>query len=181
MTIQTPVQVFGADEQVAVPIDVMRWVQLAQLVLREERVAAEMELSVIFVDEATIIDLNERYLDGIGPTDVLAFPLDEAPPPGGRPPDPGGPGAPEDPDIPLVLGDVVVCPAVARAQAEAGARDFDDEIALLVVHGVLHLLGYDHAEPEDEVAMQRREAEILSRWPERAATTEPELQPGAEQ
>jgi probable rRNA maturation factor len=100
---------------------------------------------------------------------VLAFPLDEAPPPGGRPPDPGGPGAPDDPDVPLVLGDVVVCPAVARAQAEAGERDFDDELALLVVHGVLHLLGYDHAEPDDEATMQRREAEILGRWPGRRA------------
>ena len=172
MTLDTPVQVFGADEQDAVAVDVMRWVQLAQLVLREERVAAEMELSVLFVDEATIIDLNERYLDGVGPTDVLAFPLDEAPPPGGHPLDPGGPGAPDDPDIPLVLGDVVVCPTVARAQAEAGGRSFDDELALLVVHGVLHLLGYDHAEPEDEATMQRREAEILGRWPGRVATAD---------
>jgi probable rRNA maturation factor len=173
MTIQTPVRVFGADEQDAVPVDVMRWVRLAQLVLHEERVAAEMELSVIFVDVATIVDLNERYLDGIGPTDVLAFPLDEAPPP--------GPGAPDDLEVPLVLGDVVVCPEVARTQAEAGGRSFDEELALLVVHGVLHLLGYDHAEPDDEAAMQRREAEILDRWPERqVGESEPAAPPAAD-
>jgi probable rRNA maturation factor len=161
------VQVFGADEQAAVPIDVLRWVRLAQLVLDEERVPADAELSVLFVGEDTIADLNERFLDGTGPTDVLAFPLDDEPLPGGRHPDEGGrgPGTPADDDEPpLVLGDVLVCPAVARRQAEEHGHPLDDELALLVVHGVLHLLEYDHAEDDDAARMRRREQELLDRF-----------------
>jgi probable rRNA maturation factor len=179
VTTQSPVQVFGADEQSAVPIDVMRWLQLAQLVLREERVSPEMEVSLIFVDEDAMTDLNQRFLDGTGPTDVLSFPMDEVAPPSGRQPDEGGrgPGASDETtDPPLVLGDVVVCPAFAAAQAEAGDRPLDDELALLVVHGVLHLLDYDHAEPADAQRMQQRERELLARFGEvetQALTAEP--------
>jgi probable rRNA maturation factor len=162
-----PVQVFGADEQDDVPINVLRFVQLAQLVLTEERAPSDAELSVIFVDEQAISDLNERFLDTRGPTDVLAFPLDDDAAPGGRQPDEGGrgPGAPPDPtDPPTVLGDVVVCPTVARREAAVRGRNLDDELALLVVHGVLHLLEYDHAEPEQAERMRRRERELLDRF-----------------
>jgi len=161
------VQVFGADEQDAVAVDVLRWVRLAQLVLDEERVPPDAELSVLFVSEATMTDLNERFLDGSGPTDVLAFPLDDEPLPGGRHPDEGGrgPGTPAGGDEPpLVLGDVLVCPAVAERQARELRRALDDELALLVVHGVLHLLEYDHAEVEEEVRMRARETELLERF-----------------
>ena len=161
------VRVFGADEQAAVPIDVLRWVRLAQLVLDEERVPRDAELSVLFVGEDTITDLNERFLDGSGPTDVLAFPIDDEPLPGGRHPDEGGrgPGTPADDDEPpLVLGDVLVCPVVADRQARECGRALDDELALLVVHGVLHLLDYDHAEPDDASRMRRREQELLERF-----------------
>jgi len=95
---------------------------------------------------------------------VLAFPLDEEPPPGGRQPDQGGrgPGSPTDPsDAPTLLGDVVVCPKVAQRQASARGAPLDDELALLVVHGVLHLLDYDHAEPDETTVMRRREQELL--------------------
>jgi len=161
------VQVFGADEQSAVPVDVLRWVRLAQLVLEEERVPPDAEVSVLFVSEDTIADLNERFLEASGPTDVLAFPIDDDSPPGGRYPDEGGrgPGTPaEDDEPPIVLGDVLVCPAVAARQAVSLGRSLDAELALLVVHGVLHLLDYDHAEPEDAVRMQRREADLLARF-----------------
>lgn len=163
--------VFGTDEQRDVDVDVARWVRLARLVLTDERVGerygGDVEMSLMFVDESTIAELNERFLGASGPTDVLAFPMDDEPPPGGRQPDQGGrgPGAPADPgDPPALLGDVVVCPAVATRQAAEHAIPADDELALLVVHGVLHLLDYDHAEPEETATMQRREQELLVRF-----------------
>jgi probable rRNA maturation factor len=163
--------VFGADEQHEVEVDVARWVGLARLVLNDERVnerfGSDVEMSLMFVDEATIAELNERFLGGEGPTDVLAFPMDEEPPAGGRQPDQGGrgPGAPADPgDPPALLGDVVVCPMIAGRQALEHGVAADDEIALLVVHGVLHLLDYDHAEPEETAIMRRREQELLGRF-----------------
>jgi probable rRNA maturation factor len=157
--------VFGADEQGELPIDVMRWVNLAELVLKEEKVAPEAEVSVIFVDEAAITDLNQRFLGGTGPTDVLAFPIDDDVPMGGRQPDQGGrgPGAPVEPtDPPQILGDVMICPMVALRQAAERAIPVEQEIALLVVHGVLHLLNYDHAEPDETAKMQARERELLA-------------------
>jgi probable rRNA maturation factor len=163
--------VFGADEQHAIAVDVPRWVRLARLVLDEERVAERLgpavEMSLLFVDEATIADLNGRFLGGDGPTDVLAFPMDDEVAPTGRQPDQGGrgPGSPHDPgDPPVLLGDVVVCPTVARRQADERGAALDDEVALLVVHGVLHLLDYDHAEAADAAVMRRREQELLQRF-----------------
>jgi probable rRNA maturation factor len=170
-----PVQVSGFDEQDAVPVEVPRYVQLAQLVLREERADPDAELGLIFVDEDAITDLNERFLDGEGPTDVLAFPLDEGGSPPGRDPDDGGrgPGSPADAnEPPIVLGDVVVCPSVAARQARDQSRAVDDELALLVVHGVLHILEYDHAEPAEAERMRRREAELLARFAELEAEDE---------
>jgi probable rRNA maturation factor len=160
-------QAFGADEQTEVAVDVLRWVRLARLVLEEERVPEEAELSVIFVDEQAITDLNERFLGGDGPTDVLAFPMDDDVVLGGRQPDNGGrgPGSPSEPsDPPMVLGDVVVCPQVAVRQSQERGHPLDDELALLVVHGVLHLLNYDHAEERESEAMSQRERELLDRF-----------------
>lgn len=161
--------VFGADEQSEVKVDVLRWVRLARLVLDEERVPEDAEMSVIFVDEQAMTDLNERFLGGSGPTDVLAFPMDDDVAPGGRQPDQGGrgPGSPSDADDPpTVVGDVVVCPRVAGRQATEHGTTFSDEIALLVVHGVLHLLNYDHAEDRESEAMRTRERELLARFRE---------------
>lgn len=153
----------GADEQTAVPVDIVRWVRLAEHVLTGERAPADAEMAVVFVDVPTITDLNSRYLGGTGPTDVLAFPLEEEIPVG-RVPDHGGrgPGAGSEPDEPpMAIGDVVVCPEIAREQAAARGVDLDDELALLVVHGTLHLFGYDHVEPADAARMQGRERELL--------------------
>ena len=116
------IEVFGADEQSVVDIDLSRWVRLARLVLAEERVPGVAELSLIFVDRQAITDLNERFLGGTGPTDVLAFPMDDDVVLGGRQPDQGGrgPGAPaEAGEPPTLIGDVVVCPEVAAEQAPA--------------------------------------------------------------
>jgi probable rRNA maturation factor len=158
--------VFGADEQSEVEVDVLRWVRLARMVLDEERVPEEAEMSVIFVDEQAMADLHDRFLGGSGATDVLAFPMDDDLAPGGRQPDQGGrgPGSPvEASDPPTVIGDVVVCPQVASRQ-KGERRSIDDEVALLVVHGVLHLLNYDHAEDQESEAMRKRERELLAQF-----------------
>jgi probable rRNA maturation factor len=162
-----PIDVFAADEQATEPVDTGRWVHLARSVLHAEGLKGDVELSMLFVDEHAIADLNERFLGDDGPTDVLAFPMDEHPVEGGRSPDSGGTGpgvSPEPGELPTMLGDVVLCPAVARRNAETSRRAYDDEMALLVVHGILHLLGMDHAEPEEATAMQRRERELLGQF-----------------
>jgi probable rRNA maturation factor len=152
------VKVFGADEQGAAPVDVQRWVELAQNVLLAEGVSGDAELSLLFVDEDTISGLNRRFMDADGPTDVLAFPIDD---PGSAAPraDASGPVV-----GPVLLGDVVVCPAVAERQAPDHGASYDDELALLVVHGVLHVLGHDHAAVEETARMQARERELLGRF-----------------
>src|SRR5262245_58348070 len=159
--------VFVSDEQSAIALDLPRWVKLAQLTLSEERIPDDAEVSLIFVDEESIADLNRRFLDGPGATDVLAFPIDDDLVPGGRRPDTGGrgPGSPaEVKDPPIVRGDVVICPTVAARQAGEHGATAEDELALLVVHGVLHLLSYDHAAERDAQDMQRRERELLERF-----------------
>jgi probable rRNA maturation factor len=161
-------EVFVADEQSDEPVDVTRWRTLAESVLDAEGVRGDAELSLLFVDEPSIAELNTQFLDEEGPTDVLAFPVDEDLIQVGRWPDAGTPGPDpsrsEPSDIPMLLGDVVICPAVAARNAPDHAGSYDDEIALLVVHGILHVLGMDHADPEDEARMQARERELLERF-----------------
>ena len=163
------VDVFAADEQSERAIDIGRWVKLARDVLDAQGVKEDVEVSLLFVDEATIAELHERFLGTAGPTDVLAFPIDEDPELGGRSPDEGGTGPggglPSDEgDAPLLLGDVVVCPTVAERNAREHGVSFDDEVALLVVHGLLHLLGMDHGEDTEAESMERRERELLARF-----------------
>ena len=156
---------FCADEIGDGSIDIARWTTLATTVLAAEGVRGLAELSVLYVDEPAIAELNELYMGKAGPTDVLAFPIDAGEVevvagPGGmsRGPD----RAPVDTgDLPLLLGDIVICPSVAARQAEEHAGTFDDELALLLVHGVLHVLGYDHAEEDEATEMRRRELELL--------------------
>ena len=161
------VEVFGIDEQPDEVIELARWVDLAKSVLSDSGVRGEAELSLLFVTESVIADLNKRYMGKDGPTDVLAFPIDD-PIDAGRWPDSGSTGPDREPpelsELPLLLGDVVVCPAVAARQAPTHAGSFDDEVALLVVHGVLHVLGMDHADPEETAVMQARERELLDKY-----------------
>ena len=160
------VEVFAADEQSDHPVDTLRWVHLAEAVLEEEGLSGDAELSVLFVDEPAIAELNSRFLGKEGPTDVLAFPIDEEPAESGRSPDSGGtgPGMPSEPeDVPVLLGDIVICPAVAFRNAPEHAGNYDDEVALLVVHGLLHLMGMDHQEDEEAEEMEAKERELLSR------------------
>jgi probable rRNA maturation factor len=162
------VEVFAADEQSEVDVDTLRWVRLARDVLDAEGVGGDVEMSMLFVDEPAMAELNRRFLGSEGPTDVLAFPIDEDVIEAGRSPDSGGPGpgtlAQEASEVPIVLGDVVLCPSVAQRQAPEHAGTYHDEMALLVVHGILHLLGMDHADDKGAEAMERRERELLERF-----------------
>ncbi len=109
-------------------------------------------LSVLCVDEDTMADMHVQWMDLPGPTDVMSFPMDELVP-GGRP---------DATDLgPAILGDIVLCPEFARKQAREARRSFEYELAMLTIHGVLHLLGYDHAEPEEEREMFGLQNEIL--------------------
>lgn len=158
-------EVFCSDEQSDVPIDLPKWRNLAIQALRAEGVRGGCELSLFFVDEATIADLNSEHMGKVGPTDVLSFPLDgvevaDSQGPGALTRGPARPHTDHD-DMPTLLGDVLVCPAIAKQQAPEHAGTLDDEIALLVVHGILHVLGYDHAIEEDTIRMRERELHIL--------------------
>jgi probable rRNA maturation factor len=172
----SPLEVFAADEQSDEAVDAIRWMGLAKSVLQAQGVRGDTELSLLFVDEPAMAELNLRFLDKQGPTDVLAFPIDEEDayePTGPRIPDSLGPGPGEDPelgDVPRLLGDVVVCPAVARQNAPGHAGTYDDEMALLIVHGVLHLLGMDHEDAQEAVRMEQREQEMLDRFHRKAVT-----------
>lgn len=160
-------EVFVADEQDAEPVDVARWEALARSVLLAEGVRGQAELALMFVDEATIAELNGTFMGEQGPTDVLSFPIDAEDDIGvGRSPDGSTTGPDRDPpsDLPMLLGDVVVCPAVAKRNAPDHAGTYDDELALLIVHGILHVLGHDHAEPEETTVMQAREQDLLARF-----------------
>ena len=131
-----------------VPVDEAEIVALARHVLDGMRVHAQAELSVLLVDEAAMEQLNRQWMDEQGPTDVLSFPMDEL-----------RPGREEDDAQPGLLGDVVLCPQVARRQARQAGHSNEEELLLLTTHGILHLLGFDHAEPEEEQEMfdlQRR-------------------------
>ncbi|HEX4977290.1 MAG TPA: rRNA maturation RNase YbeY [Nocardioides sp.] len=140
-------------------VDVSDLAGLSRFVMDRMRVHPQAELCIKIVDEATIAELNQRWMGKEGPTDVLAFPMDEL--------RPGLVG--EDPEE-GVLGDLVLCHEVASRQA-AEARDkgqtgyrTDDEVDLLTVHGILHLLGYDHAEPEEHREMFGLQARLLAEW-----------------
>jgi probable rRNA maturation factor len=143
------VAVFLSDEQ-ARDVDGEDLVALARHVAAERRVPEDMELSLLLVDRDTIAALNRQHLGKEGPTDVLAFPIDE---PGETPS-----GAP------AVLGDVVLCPDVAAEQAADRPHSEHEELQLLTVHGILHLLGMDHAEPDQEREMFGLTDELLASY-----------------
>ena len=115
------------------------------------------EMSVLLVDEAYMSELNKRWMQSDGPTDVLAFPMDELE--ADR-----GPGPGSDTSEPALLGDVVLCPAVAARQARTAGHSSAAELQLLTVHGVLHLLGYDHADQEEERTMFGLQDRLLTEW-----------------
>ena len=137
---------------------------LARHVLDGMRMHPLAELSVLLVDRQTMSDLHERWMGEPGPTDVLAFPMDELrpPPPGSSRGDQGASGEPAPP--PGLLGDVVLCPAVAADQAGQAGHPLRDELELLCTHGILHLLGYDHGDPDERARMFGLTDALLAAW-----------------
>jgi probable rRNA maturation factor len=136
-----------------IDVDVAEFARLARFTLRRLRVHPQAELCLKLVDEATIASFNVRWLGHEGPTDVLSFPMDEL-----RPASDGETAAQG------ILGDLLLCPQYAAAQAPTYARTPVDEMHLLTIHGILHLLGYDHAEPAEEQEMFALQARLLAEW-----------------
>jgi len=140
-------------------VDVTDLSRLARFAMTRMRVHPQAELCIKLVDEATIAELNEQWMEKSGPTDVLAFPMDEL-----------RPGLVDEEPEEGILGDLVLCPPVAERQAaearEKGhtAHTTADEIEMLTVHGILHLLGYDHAEPEEHREMFGLQGQLLAEW-----------------
>jgi probable rRNA maturation factor len=134
-------------------VDVSGLSRLARFVMDQMRVHPMAELCIKLVDEETIAELNEKWMDKEGPTDVLAFPMDEL-----------RPGLVNEEPEEGVLGDLVLCASVAARQAAAAGHPTADELQLLTVHGILHLLGYDHAEPGEHKEMFGLQATLLTEW-----------------
>jgi probable rRNA maturation factor len=130
-------------------------ISVARFVIDKMNVHPAAELSMVLLDSTSMADLHMRWMDLPGPTDVMSFPMDELEP-GGRPdtPEPG----------PAMLGDIVLCPEFAAEQAAAAGHSLGHELALLTIHGVLHLLGYDHAEADEEKEMFALQRQLLEEW-----------------
>lgn len=145
--------VFVSDEQ-SEPLDAAGLRRFAQLVLEVEGLPANTEMAMIFVGSEEIAEYNGRFMGRDGPTDVLAFPLEDL--------HPGEVPAPFANEPPVALGDVFLCPEEIMRRAVKLAVPYEDFLYLLAVHGILHLLGYDHDDDETARLMERREEELLA-------------------
>lgn len=145
--------VVEVDNRSSVPVDGARLVAQAEFVVDRLGLHPDVELSVSLVDPEEITALHVRWMDLPGPTDVLSFPMDEL-----RVPEPGQAAEPG------MLGDVVICPQVAAEQGEQAGHGLDGELELLLTHGILHLLGHDHAEPEEHAVMFGLQDDLLAAW-----------------
>ena len=132
-------------------------VRLARFALEQLRIHPLSDLSIVLVDEATMADYHVRFMDLPVPTDVMSFPMDEL----------RAPGDDEEPPQGL-LGDIVLCPAVTERQAAENGRRPDEEAEYLLIHGLLHLLGHDHAEPEEKAVMFGLNDQIINAWQARS-------------
>ncbi|MGH3356791.1 MAG: rRNA maturation RNase YbeY [Nocardioidaceae bacterium] len=133
--------------------DVRALSRLARFVLDRMRIHPQAELCLTLVDPDTIATLNQKWMDKQGSTDVLAFPMDEL-----------RPGGDDEEPAEGIVGDVVLCPQVATEQAPSSGQSAKDEMDLLTIHGILHLLGYDHAEPDEHREMFALQARLQAEW-----------------
>ncbi|MBE6478832.1 MAG: rRNA maturation RNase YbeY [Propionibacteriaceae bacterium] len=134
-------------------VDTQALVRLARYALQELRIHPQSDLSILLVDEDTMAVYHKRFMDLEGPTDVMSFPMDEL----------RAPAADEEPPQGL-LGDIVICPAFTGAQAPGNGRTNQEEMEYLLIHGLLHLLGHDHAEPEEKAVMFGLNDRIIAGW-----------------
>jgi probable rRNA maturation factor len=134
-------------------VDEIAVAEQARFVLDRLRIHHQADLSVLFADEDAMAELHVTWMDEPGPTDVMSFPMDDlrVPRDGEEPPE-------------GLLGDIVICPAVARLQAEKAGHPEQHEVGILLTHGILHLLGYDHAEPDDERLMFGLQNRLVAEW-----------------
>lgn len=136
-----------------VDVDQIGLVALARFAMEKLRIHRLADLSILLVDETTMADYHERFMDLPGPTDVMSFPMDELQSPR------------DDEEPPLgMLGDIVLCPQVTARQASKNGREPDAEAEYLLIHGLLHLLGHDHAEPDEKVVMFALNDKIIAAW-----------------
>lgn len=126
----------------AIEVDETVLQRLTDYNLAQLHVSPDAEVAIVLVDEGAMESLHVQWMDEPGPTDVLSFPMDEL-----------RPGSPDRPTPPGLLGDIVLCPQVAESQAQTAGHALMDELILLTTHGLLHLLGFDHAEPDEEREM----------------------------
>ena len=129
-----------------VPADQVR--ALLEHSLVQLKLSPECEVNLVFVDENEMTELHIKWMDEPGPTDVLSFPMD----------------MPENPGDAVTLGDIVIAPTVAATQAAAAGHSADHEIFILAAHGLLHILGYDHANKEDEKVMFALQEDLVNNW-----------------
>jgi probable rRNA maturation factor len=134
----------------SIEVDENALLRLASFALDQMHVHPDAELAIVLVDEAAMEQLHVQWMDEPGPTDVLSFPMDEL-----------RPGTEDSPTPAGLLGDVVLCPQVAEEQAKAAKHSTMEELLLLTTHGILHLLGFDHAEPDEEREMFGIQRDIL--------------------
>ncbi|MEI7778789.1 MAG: rRNA maturation RNase YbeY [Actinomycetes bacterium] len=135
----------------ATEVEEPRLLMLAEFLWQRLEIDPIADLAIRLVDETEMTRLHVQFMDLAGPTDVLSFPMDDGP-------------DPDDPQGGWVLGDIAICPAIAAAQGAAAGHSAQAELELLLTHGLLHLLGHDHAEPEEHAEMFGLQADLLAAW-----------------
>ena len=148
-----PTEYIDIENETDLEIDTEALYHQTEFMFRRLGLHPETEVSIVLVDEERMSQLHVDWMEEEGPTDVLSFPMDEL----------RAPGADEEPQ-PGILGDIALCPAFAARQAAANGQTLEEELALLLTHGILHCLGHDHAEPEEHAVMFGLQARLLEAW-----------------
>ncbi len=148
-----PTEDIDIENETDFDIDILRIYRQVRFMFDSLRLHPDTGVSIILVDEERMSQLHVEWMDESGPTDVLSFPMDEL-------------EIPEDGEhaMPGLLGDIALCPAFAERQAKENGQSLDEELALLLTHGILHCLGYDHAEPDEHALMFGLQAKLLQAW-----------------